>query len=46
MLMLKKIHRIAAVRVRIKTMRILLTEQETKRRIADALKRQAERIYR
>lgn len=46
MLMLKKAIRIEALKVRIKTMRILKKEDETRQRIADALKRQAERIYR
>jgi len=46
MLMLKKANRIARLKVRIKTMRILQQEDETRQRIAAALKRQAERIYR
>ena len=45
MIMLKKANRINLIKVRVKTMRILLLENETKRRIADALKRQSERIF-
>jgi len=46
MIMLKKANRIAALKVRVKTMKVLLEERKTRARIADALKRQTERIYR
>lgn len=46
MIMLEKTKRIATLKVRVKTMRILLTERETRARIAAALERQAKRIYR
>lgn len=46
MLLLKKANRINTLKVRIKTMRILKKEDETRQRIAAALKQQAERIYR
>jgi len=46
MIMLKKINRIATLKVKVKTLRILLEEDKTRQRIAAALKRQAERIYR
>jgi len=46
MIMLKKANRVATLKIRLKTMRILQKEDETRQRIAAALKRQAERIFR
>ncbi len=46
MIMLKKANRVATLKVKVKTLHLLLTEKRTKARIAAALKRQAERIYR
>lgn len=46
MILLKKAHEIKVLRIRVKTLQIDLEAERTRKRIAAALKRQAERIYR